>query len=236
MADPNAGMGIAEADFTNDGRPDFFVTNSRGQTHAVYASANKLLQFNDVRAQFTPALEHNLTGWGDSWVDLNNDGTLELVVANGAIPVTNLKTNAAPAQVLVRQDGQYVDAGLLRGLPLNGRGLAAADFDHDGRVDFAINSIGGPLVLLHNTGPSGHWLDVDVRPFSPGAIVTVESWDGTRAVREIHAGSSYLSSEAPNVHFGLGKNSVRALTVRYPDGVVKRFTRVPIDQTFVARR
>lgn len=236
VADQNAGMGIAEADFTNDGRPDFFVTNSRGQTHAVYASANKLLQFNDVRAQFTPALEHNLTGWGDSWVDLNNDGTLELVVANGAIPVTNLKTDAAPAQVLVRQDGQYVDAGLLLGLPLNGRGLAAADFDHDGRMDFAINSIGGPLVLLHNTGPSGHWLDVDVRPFSPGAIVTLESSDGTRAVREIHAGSSYLSSEAPSVHFGLGKSSARTLTVRYPDGVVKRFTRVPIDQTFVAKR
>jgi hypothetical protein len=75
-----------------------------------------------------------------------------------------------------------------------------------------------------------------VRPFSPGAIVTLENWDGTRAVREIHAGSSYLSSEAPSVHFGLGKSEARTLTVRYPDGVVKRFTRVPTDQTFVVKR
>ncbi len=199
-------MGIAEADWTNDRRPDFFVTNSRGQTHASYASANKLLQFNDVRAEFTPAVEHNHTGWGDSWVDLNNDGALELVIANGAIPVTNLKRDAGPVQVLVQQDGQFVDAGLLRGLPVNGRGLAAADFDNDGRVDVAVSSIGGPLLLLRNTGPTGNWLTVDVRPFSPGAIVTLVRSDGRRDVREVHAGSSYLSSEDPRCTSASGRN------------------------------
>ena len=194
------------------------------------------MQFNDVRAEFAPAVGANLTGWGDSWVDLNNDGVLELLIANGAIPITNLTKDAAPVQVLVQRNGRFVDAGLLRGVRMNGRGLAAADYDNDGRVDVAINSIGGPLVLLHNTGPSGHWLEVDVQPFSPGAIVTLVRSDGHRDVREVHAGSSYLSSEDPRIHFGLGTSSPRELIVRYPDGTVKKFENVPADQTFVATR
>jgi hypothetical protein len=231
-------MGIAEADYNGDGRPDLFVTNSRHQTHAVYGSANKLLRFNDVRAEFAPAVGANLTGWGDSWVDLNNDGTLELLIANGAIPVTNLKKDAAPVQVVVRQrNGSFADAGLLRGLRLNGRGLAAADYDNDGRVDIAVNSIGGRLLLLHNTGPSGHWLDVQVEPFSPGAIVTLIGVNG-RQVREVHAGSSYLSSEDPRVHFGLGPyTAVNELIVRYPDGTVKRTSDVgAVDRVVTVRR
>jgi Na+-translocating ferredoxin:NAD+ oxidoreductase RnfD subunit len=238
VADTNAGMGIAEADYNGDGRPDLFVTNSRHQTHAVYGSANKLLRFNDVRAEFAPAVGANLTGWGDSWVDLNNDGTLELLIANGAIPVTNLKKDAAPVQVVVRQrNGSFADAGLLRGLRLNGRGLAAADYDNDGRVDIAVNSIGGRLLLLHNTGPSGHWLDVQVEPFSPGAVVTLVGVSG-RQVREVHAGSSYLSSEDPRVHFGLGPyTAVNELIVRYPDGTVKRTSDVgAVDRVVTVRR
>jgi Na+-translocating ferredoxin:NAD+ oxidoreductase RnfD subunit len=236
VADPNAGMGIAEADYTNDSRPDLFVTNSRGQTHAVYASANKFLQFNDVRAQFTPAVEHNRTGWGDSWIDLNNDGKLELLLANGAIPVTNLKTDAGPVQVLVQQDGQFVDAGLLRGLLLNGRGLAAADYDNDGRVDVAINSIGGQLVLLHNVGPAGNWIGVIDRRAVPGTIMTLIRSDGRRDVREVHAGSSYLSSEDPRVVFGLGTKDARALIIRYPDGKTRRFDALVPSAYFIVPR
>ena len=108
-------------------------------------------------------------------------------------------------QVLAQQDnGSFVPANLLQKLRTNGRGLAAADYDNDGRVDIAINSIGGPLILLHNESAAGHWLEVDVRPFSPGAVVTAVLADGRRLVREVQAGSSYLSSEDPRIHFGLG--------------------------------
>ena len=119
--------------------------------------------------------------------------------------------------------GAFSDAGVARDLRTNGRGVAAADYDNDGRVDIAVNSIGGRLILLHNTSPSGHWLEVQVEPFSPGAVVTVVGVDGRRQVREVQAGSSYLSSEDPRVHFGLGPYArVRELIVRYPDGTVKR--------------
>ena len=104
-------------------------------------------------------------------------------------------------------------------LKLNGRGVAAADVNNDGRMNVAINTIGGKLVLLRPTGPSGHWLDVQLSRFAPGAVVTVALPDGRRLTRTVQAGSSYLSSEDQRVHFGLGAaTSVRSLTVRYPWG------------------
>ena len=219
VADTNAGMGIAESDYNGDGLQDLFVSNSRNQTHAVYSGVPT--GFTDVRKAFTPLIGSR-TGWGDSWIDLNNDGRLDLVLTSGAIPVTNLAKDAGPLQVLAQHaNGSFANANLLPSLRTNGRGLAAADYDNDGRVDIAINTVGGKLILLHNTSRSGHWLDVQVAPFSPGAIVTLVGVDG-RQVREVHAGSSYLSSEDPRVHFGLGPHAaVNALIVRYPDGTVK---------------
>jgi Na+-translocating ferredoxin:NAD+ oxidoreductase RnfD subunit len=218
VADANAGMGIAAGDANGDGRTDLLVSNSRRQTHAVYMS--KAGGFADARGPLTAAVGTR-TGWGDSWVDLNNDGRLDLVLASGAIPVTNLAKDAGPLQILAgERDGTFSDARILQDLRTNGRGVAAADYDNDGRVDLAINSIGGKLLLLHNTGPAAHWLEVGLRPFVPGAVVTVVDSDGRRHVQELHAGGSYLSSEDPRAHFGLGTATARELTVRYPDGTV----------------
>ncbi len=115
-----------------------------------------------------------------------------------------------------------------------GRGLAAADYDNDGDVDVAVNSIGGPLVLLRNSGATGHWLEVRTRTFSPGATVTAVLPSGRRLVREVQAGSSYLSSEDPRVHFGLGDaEKVRELVVRYPDGSETRMRNVAADRLIV---
>jgi Na+-translocating ferredoxin:NAD+ oxidoreductase RnfD subunit len=225
VADTAAGMGIAAGDMNGDGRPDLFITNSRRQTEAAYES--KGTSYSSVGADFTRVLGGTFAGWGDSWVDLRNSGRLDLVVGSGDIPVTNLKKNAGPVRVLAQQpDGSFVQANLLQKLRMNARGLAAADYDNDGRVDIAINSIGGPLVLLRNESKAGNWLEVNVRPFSPGATVTAVLPDGRRLVREVQAGSSYLSSEDPRVHFGLGEAKSAELTVRYPDGSVRRLAHV----------
>ncbi|HEX4526120.1 MAG TPA: FG-GAP-like repeat-containing protein [Gaiellaceae bacterium] len=223
VADAAAGMGVAATDVNGDGRPDLFVSNSRRQTEAAYQSSGS--SYTSVGAAFTRALGATFAGWGDSWVDLRNNARLDLLVASGGIPVTNLAKNAGPIRVLAQQpSGKFVAADVLQKLRTNGRGVAAADYDNDGRVDFAVNSIGGPLILLHNESSAGNWLEVDVRPFSPGAVVTVTDSSGRRQVREVLAGSSYLSSEDPRVHFGLGNATVRTLVVRYPDGTVQRLT------------
>ena len=74
-------------------------------------------------------------------------------------------------------------------------------------------------MLLHNTGAKGNWLEVRLPAFAPGAVVTAVLPDGRRLVQELHAGSSYLSSEDPRAHFGLGKaKTVSELIVRYPGG------------------
>jgi hypothetical protein len=221
LADPNAGMGIAAGDFSGDGRSDLFVSNSRGQGHAVFRSRGG--SFTGGQPAFAAAFGTNFTGWGASWVDLNNDGNRDLVLANGGIPVTNLAKDAGPVQVLANVQGEFANAtalvGLRGNLRTNGRGLAAADFDNDGDVDVAINSVGGRLVLLRATGASGHWLEVKLPRFAPGAVVTAILPGGRTLVEEVHAGSSYLSSEDPRLHFGLGgATRVTVLTVRYPGG------------------
>jgi hypothetical protein len=233
VADPGAGMGVAAADFSGDGRADLFVTNSRGQKDAAYRSGRR--GFVDVRGAFATAARGE-PGWGASWVDLRNDGRLELVLANGGIPIKSLAKDAAPVQVLAPRRGRFVDAGALRGLRLNGRGLAAADFDNDGRVGVAVGSIGGALLLLQNASPVGHWLEVAVQPFSPGAVVTAVLRDGSRLVRAVQAGGSYLSSEDPRVHFGLGKaTSVAELVVRFPNGSLRRLRDVRADRIVLVK-
>jgi Na+-translocating ferredoxin:NAD+ oxidoreductase RnfD subunit len=226
VADPFAGMGIAAA----GGR--LLVTNSRGEPSAAYQRRGSV--FANARPELDPALGDAFAGWGASWVDLLNTGRPDLLLTAGAIPVTDLGRDAEPVRVLApTSNGRFGnDAAVLgHALKLNGRGLAAADAGNDGRMEVAINTIGGKLVLLRPTGPSGHWLDVALTRFAPGAVVTAVLPDGNRMTREVVAGSSYLSSEDPRVHFGLGRATrVASLTVRFPGGQIKRLRNVRADR------
>lgn len=193
-------------------------------------------------ARFGTALNRKATvGWGDSWVDLANNGKLDLVLANGAIPVTNVKQDTEPMQVLQNLgDTKFkLASGVIQtqGMPrVIGRGVAVADFDNDGRMGVAVNSIDGPLVLLKNTGKVGNWLDVALKGFHPDALVTAELPDGQTIVDELHAGSSYLSSEDPRAHFGLGSATrVKLLTIRYPGGKTTRLRNLRANRIVTVR-
>jgi hypothetical protein len=229
VADPYAGMGVASS-VTSSGRLALFVTNSRNEPSAAYVQTRTGV-FASARQRFDPALGTAFAGWGATWVDFANSGTPGLLLAAGAIPVTSLSADAEAVRVLAPVGGTAPVNGATssfgnatgviaaKGMRLNGRGAAAADVANDGRMDVAINTIGGNLVLLHPSGPSGHWLDVQLSRFAPGAVVTAVLSNGRRLTRVVQAGGSYLSSEDQRVHFGLGAaDSVRSLTVRYPWG------------------
>ncbi len=239
--DPNAGMGIASGDYTGDGRADLVVTNSHSQLHAVYRSLDgtKSPRFADGQVDLGAAFDTRLAGWGVAWIDAANDGRLDLVVANGAIPVLHPKRDTEPIQLFTNRTAggatRFVDAtaavGLDRVRPVIGRGLAVADFDNDGRQDVAVNTVGGRLVLLRGTGRHGHWLEVALPRFPPGTVVSAMLPNGRRLLRETHAGSSYLSSEDPRVHFGLGgATRVVTLEVRPPGGAVTRLENLAPDR------
>jgi hypothetical protein len=237
LGDRNAGMGVAVSDLNYAYAPNLlFVTNSRGQEHAVYRAscADEDCELVDARRQFAEAFGTNFTGWGDSFVDLANDGTRELVLANGDIPVKNLAKDAGVVQVIGKASGNWLDASGLVGanrLPrVNGRGVAAVDFDNDGHVDLAVGSVGGKLMLLRSTGGTGHWLEVNLKPYVPGAIVTVYTPQSSYS-REANAGSSYLSSEDPRLHFGLGSaKKILDVEVKLPGGRTIRAKKTPVDR------
>jgi hypothetical protein len=229
-ADPNAGMGVAGADYDGDGLPDLFVTNARGQMHAAYHGQLSDLvspSFADVRTELGAVLDGS-TGWGVSWADLDLDTDLDLFVANGDIPVEDLASDAEPLQAFGNgtaqgRSGVFEDVSATVGLdavgPLLARGSAVADYDNDGDLDVAINSVAGRLALLRNLGEGGTSLQVRLDDFRPGALVTAALPDGRELECEVLAGGSYLSSEDPRCFFGLGGVSeVPRVTVRWPSG------------------
>lgn len=245
--DNNSGMGIAGGDYDSDGRFDLFITNLGQQLHSVYhnQSTSGNVTFQNTAGELgLDDLGVGWTGWGTAWADLDLDTDLDLVVVNGKVPVLDLAADAELVQMFGNltaqgQAGRFEDlteaAGLDEVGPLLGRGSATADFDNDGDLDLAINTIGGPLALLRNSGLVGNWLEVAFEGFYPGAVVTVVLPDGRELRRELHAGSSYLSSEDPRCHFGLGSaGEVAELRIRWPDGAESRMQNVSANQFVVA--
>jgi cytochrome c peroxidase len=230
IGDTNSGMGVASADYDSDGRFDVMVTNMGEQLHSVYRnqSADEIFFENTAGTLGVGDIGVGWTGWGISWADVDLDSDRDLIVANGSIPVLDPPDDVQQIQFFTNLTSQGMP-GLFQDLtnvagfneldPLLARGSAVADYDNDGDLDVAINSIGGRLALLANNGAHGNWLEVNLEGFHPGAVVSAQLPDGRELLCEVHAGSSYLSSEDPRCHFGMGAyDQVSELTVLWPGG------------------
>lgn len=249
VADKNSGMGVASGDYDNDGRFDLLITNLGQQLHSIYrnVSAADQVAFDFADEESGVAdIGVGWTGWGTAWSDVDLDTDLDLIIANGTVPVldppddvqqiqffANLTAQGLPGQ-LQELTGQ---AGFDAIPPLLARGSAVADYDNDGDPDVAISTVGGPLHLLRNEQQGGRWLTVQVEENTPGVLITAVLSDGRRLLCETHAGSSYLSTEDPRCHFGLGlARNVAELTVRWPGGNVAQLTNLKPDTTVTVTR
>jgi len=229
-------------DLNGDGRIDLFHTNFINQTNTVRWNLGGGLFSDGTLASNLAAPSRSRTGFGAVACDVDNDGHLDLFVANGHTddqPWFNTPMAQTAQLFLGRERGRFDLAGLevapYFSRPVVGRGVAAGDLDNDGRVDLVVVHRDAPAALLRNRTEGGHWLGLRLRGTrsgrSPvGACVTC--WAGGRAsVRWLTSGTGYLSSSDPRLWFGLGPaRSVERLEVRWPSGKVQAWPDLTADR------
>lgn len=241
-----AGMGADMGDVTGDGLLDIFVTNLDGQTHSLYKNLGKGL-FADVT--FPSGLgEATLpfVGFGTAFFDYDNDGDLDLAIANGDV-IDNVKrlrdsTSYEQPNLLLRNDGsgKFTDMTTKSGpgfaLRKPSRGLAVGDLDNDGDLEVLVSNVGSTADLLRNEG-GNRSNSLLVRLVGStnnrdgiGARLTLHV-GGKQLVREVKAGSSYLGQNDLRVHFGLGAaDRADRLEIRWPMGAVETIQAIAANQ------
>ncbi|HIA62178.1 MAG TPA: CRTAC1 family protein [Planctomycetaceae bacterium] len=257
--DRRASMGMAVGDVYHHGKMDLFTTHWVNEDHALWKNLSTAgdpsgILMEDV-GPFTGILEIKSTAdvaWGVNLVDFDNDGHLDVILANGSTIEDELTTDVLKDPKLLpqrsrilRNDGQvnFVDvsddAGPFFHKKLIARGLATADYDHDGRLDVAVGIHTGAGVLLHNTSPdTGNWLQIKLEGsssnrFGIGAKIEVKIGANTYSHQSVLS-SSYLSTNSTIAHFGLGTaQQVDSITVTWPSGVVTKQTDVTLNQLIV---
>jgi len=242
-----AGMGVDAADYDSDGNTDLFVANIDHEDYALYRNQGKEV-FDDVALQAgIVSATHLLSGWGLKFFDFDNDGTLDLIMANG-YPDAMVKTHTPSIEyrmpmLLMQGTGMgfknvSAQAGPAFARPIAGRGLALGDFNNDGAVDALVMVNDGPPILLRNTlGRRNHWLGVRLigrkaNIDAVGAVVRYQAGNLKRTLIK-PGGGSFLSAHDPRMVLGLGSaERVDWLEVCWPrpGGGTERFANLPADR------
>ena len=255
---PEGSMGVVAADLDNDEDIDLFLTHFVGESNTFYRNLGGAAGFEDASGASGlswPSLPY--TGFGAVSLDVELDGDLDLAVVNGRVIHGDLLPGTLPPApwdvycepnlfFLNDGDGRFTrieDPVAAFCAPIEiSRALVVGDIDQDGDLDLLVTNIEGPARLYRNDAPrEGHWLmiravDPQLRRDAIGARVTVAVGD-RRLVRTISAGFSYLSSNDPRAHFGLGDcTKVEYIDVRWPDGYRERFPSTPVDRHLVLSR
>jgi enediyne biosynthesis protein E4 len=243
-----AGMGVAVGDYLHTGRPALAVTD--------FASDNTPLYRNQGNWNFEEVSYASGVGlpslpwvkWGIAFVDLDNDGWLDLVTVNGHVypQADQLPTSAKyrePKLVQFNQgNGTFCDASDQSGSailePRVSRGLAVGDLFNDGNIDLVVEDLAGKPMLLRNRGiPGHHWVSFELagqesNRMAIGARLKLIA-GGMTQTEEIHSGGSYLSQSDTRVHFGLGAaTSVDSLEIRWPSGKVETLNTLTADRFY----
>jgi hypothetical protein len=243
---PRSGMGVDAADFDGDGWQDLFVANVDQEMFSLYKN-NKNENFTDVaHKQSVAQATRLLSGWGLKFFDYDNDGSLDLFLANGhpddmIDKYSQMVKYREPLLLFHQENGKFrnvsSEAGPVFTKMFPARGLAIGDFHNDGRIGVLIGNNGGAPVLLRNNVTQGnHWLGLKLQgtKCNRDAIGAKITWsvNGVTRWRLKNNGGSYLSSHDPREVLGLG-SATRAdwVEIRWPapSTRIDRFRALPTD-------
>jgi hypothetical protein len=240
-----AGMGVDFADYNNDVLPDLIITDLANQMYALFQNnGDGTFNYASYTSGVGPITRPH-SGWGVRFLDYDNDGWKDLLIAQGhdldTIQLTSPDLRYREPMLLARNTGHgFVDVSADSGAVFQqawaARGMAIGDLDNDGRLDAVVTTNDGPAYILHNeTATQNHWLTLLLVGHKSnrdgiGAEIKVTAAKGPQfAVATTSA--SYLSASDKRVHFGLGQEIVaQSVEIRWPSGIVQTLKDVKADQ------
>jgi len=249
-----AGMGVDAADFDGNGTDDVFITHLMDETNTLYVNMGQALFEDRTREAGLGTPGRRFTGFGTLFFDYDNDGWLDLFVANGAVQLLpDLARRKDPFPLgqpnqLFRNTGKgsFVEIVDNTGAELQmlevSRGAAFGDVDNDGDTDVLVTNNNGPArMFLNDVGNKNHWLGLRLVGKTGGDVLgaRVEIFVTKDLVlrRRTRTDGSYLSANDPRVLVGLGQATrIHSVRVRWPDGTVDEWRDLPVDKYTTLKR
>lgn len=240
MGEAAGSMAAAIGDYDSDGYEDIFVT--RLGYGSLYRQTAKGSYEDRMRSSGLGRLTEKFVGWGGTFLDFNNDGNLDLFIANGDAHVL---TGWESLLLENQGDGTYTNASAKGGAwfkcKVQGRGAAVADYDNDGRMDVIVTTIGDRPALLHNRDHSAnHWLTLDLEGTRSnrdgfGALVKLTA-GGKTWFAESRCAFGFLMQNDRRLHFGLGHAAtVERIEIQWPSKATQELRNVKADQILKVR-